>query len=92
VFRLAAFVALGQVSLPILPTSLFRSVTAATENYSIYCLCLLCLTAFSVAQIYDLCLPSPLCSVYLVVATTKYAEQRIKIGVLLGNHNSFVQH
>jgi hypothetical protein len=39
------------------------------------------LTTFCVAQIYDLYLPFPFCSVYLVVATIKYAEQCMKIGM-----------
>ena len=40
-FRLVGFVAMGQVSLRILPTSLIRSVTEVKENYIIFCLCLL---------------------------------------------------
>ena len=39
------------------------------------------LTTFSVAQIYDLCLPFPLWSVYLVVAAINYTEQCVKIGI-----------
>ena len=82
-FRLAGFVALGQVSLPILPTSLFRSVTEVTESCSIYCLCLLWLFN-GVLCSPDLWLMSPLSSLLCVsgscydkICRTMYKDKHV---------------